>query len=148
MISSSSSKTDSVENSRQLLDFSTKSIFGKNQWYFSGDETDVSQWAESPACQKLGQDGQDLLHAFFKKYIKMVADKGFHVDGWEEVWEFEKDSAGKPCSGDSCTGLYAIYPLEEWGVDLDKTKLTGYHWNNMWLEQDTPTTGYMMGRFI
>lgn len=65
----------------------------------------------------------------------MVADKGFHVDGWEEVWEYEDPQ--KP-------GLWKIYDPSVWNVDLNKTKLTGYHWNNMWEEDDGPTTGYMM----
>ena len=65
----------------------------------------------------------------------MAADKGFHVDGWEEVWEYEDPE--KP-------GLWKIYDPAVWDVDLGKTKLTGYHWNNMWEEDDTPTTGYMM----
>ena len=76
-----------------------------------------------------------LLHDFFKWYVKMVADKGFHVDGWEEVWEYEDPE--KP-------GLWKIYDPSVWNVDLEKTKLTGYHWNNMWEEDDGPTTGYMM----
>ena len=65
----------------------------------------------------------------------MVADKGFHVDGWEEVWEYEDPE--KP-------GLWKIYDPSVWNVDLNKIKLTGYHWNNMWEEDDGPTTGYMM----
>ena len=78
-------------------------------------------------------DVDQLLHDFFKKYIQMIAKKGFHVDGWEEVWEFEKGNSG----------LYDIYPIEEWGVN-STTKLTGYHWYNGWLDMDAPTTGYQM----
>ena len=105
---------------------------------FSGDETDIEQWLGSPVCQKYMSDNDltadELLHDFFKKYVKLVADKGFHVDGWEEVWQFQN----------SKTGVTEVYDPSEWNVDLDATTLTAYHWNNVWLDEAKPGTGYMM----
>ena len=45
---------------------------------------------------------------FQNRYVKMAADKGFHVDGWEEVWEYEDPE--KP-------GLWKIYDPAVWNVD-------------------------------
>ena len=102
----------------------------------------MEQLSGSPACKDYMAEhsltSETLLHHFFKKYIQMIAGKGFHVDGWEEVWEFEKGNSG----------LFDIYDPTEWEVDLTKTKLTGYHWYNGWLDYDAPTTGYMMVTWI
>ena len=75
----------------------TKSFF-KIQIYFSGDEVNVEYFKTSPACQKLVEDKTDgltdfdqLQNYFFKKYMKIVTTAAdFNIDGWEEVWEFEK----------------------------------------------------------
>jgi N-acetyl-beta-hexosaminidase len=98
----------------------------------------MSQLEDSPACVEYMQiEGissyDDLLHNFFKKYMTMVADKGFHIDAWEEVFKYETSE-----------GLYDIYDPQMWELDLSKIKLTGYHWYNRWLHYDAPTTGYMM----
>jgi len=108
-------------------------------FHIGGDETNLNQLANGPACQKYMSENKlepdQLLHDFFKWYVKITAEKGFHVDGWEEVWEYEDPEN---------PGFYKIYNPEEWDVDLDNVTLTGYHWNNMWLEDDAPTTGYLM----
>ena len=36
-------------------------------------------------------DFDQLQNYFFKKYMKIVTTAAdFNIDGWEEVWEFEK----------------------------------------------------------
>ena len=42
-------------------------------------------------------------------------------------------------------GLYDVYDRSVWSDSIKAdTVLTAYHWNNMWLEYDTSSTGYMM----
>ncbi len=59
----------------------------------------TKNWKSSPKCQALldneGLDWDDLPSYFFKKYMKIVSDRGFHIDGWEDVWEYEK--TGQTC---------------------------------------------------
>ena len=61
----------------------------------------TKNWESSPACTKYLADNkmkwEDLPVHFFQKYMKIVTQYNFHVDGWEEVWEYEK------------TGLIVIY---------------------------------------
>ena len=115
---------------RVKITFGEKTILNRiNIYFLSGDETNLDQLANGPACQKYMTENKlkpdELLHDFFKWYVKITAEKGFHVDGWEEVWEYEDPKN---------PGFYKIYDPKEWGVDLDNVTLTGYHWNNMWLE--------------
>ena len=119
----------------------------------------TKNWESSPACAKYLADNKmewkDLPVHFFQKYMKIVTQHNFHIDGWEEVWEYEKtgsslfvyslylienlDSNGKG------TGLYDIHSPEIWKDYINPdTELTAYHWNNMWQEYDTSSTGYMM----
>lgn len=43
------------------------------------------------------------------------------------------------------TGLYDVHSPEIWKDYINPdTELTAYHWNNMWQEYDTSSTGYMM----
>ena len=42
-------------------------------------------------------------------------------------------------------GLFDVYDPAIWKDSIrEKTNLTAYHWNNMWQEYDTSSTGYMM----
>ena len=42
-------------------------------------------------------------------------------------------------------GLYDVHSPEIWKDYINPdTELTAYHWNNMWQEYDTSSTGYMM----
>ena len=54
----------------------------------------TKNWESSPACTKYLADNNmewtNLPVHFFQKYMKIVTQYDFHVDGWEEVWEFEK----------------------------------------------------------
>lgn len=63
----------------------------------SGDEVNAEFFKTSPACQKMVaaveiDDFDSLQLYFFKKYMKIVTDANgeFNIDGWEEVWEYEK----------------------------------------------------------
>ena len=43
------------------------------------------------------------------------------------------------------TGLFEIHDPSVWSDSIkDTTQLTAYHWNNMWQEYDSSSTGYMM----
>ena len=78
---------------------------------------------------------------FFQRYMKIVTDAAdFNIDGWEEVWEYERtDENGNGID------LYAIRDPGTWKDYIrPSTILTGYHWNNGWLDYDTSSTGYMM----
>ena len=54
----------------------------------------TKNWESSPACEKYLADNKmvwkDLPVHFFQKYMKIVTKHNFHIDGWEEVWEYEK----------------------------------------------------------
>ena len=86
-------------------------------------------------------DWEELGLYFFKQYMKIVSGYGFNIDGWEEVWEFEikDEETGRG------TGLYDIHDPSVWSDYINEdTILTGYHWNNGWLDYDTSSTGYNM----
>ena len=62
-----------------------------------GDEVNAEFFKTSPACHKMVEAGEiddfdNLQLYFFKKYMKIVTDANneFNIDGWEEVWEYEK----------------------------------------------------------
>ena len=82
--------------------------------------------------------------------MKIVTDAAdFNIDGWEEVWEFERpgqlDSTRFQLGILDAPGLFDIYDPSVWQDSIrDTTILTAYHWNNMWQEYDTSSTGYMM----
>ena len=50
----------------------------------------------SPKCDELVKAGtikslEELPVYFFQKYMKIVTDRAaFNIDGWEEVWEYER----------------------------------------------------------
>lgn len=54
----------------------------------------TKNWESSPACTKYLADNKmewkDLPVHFFQNYMKIVTKHNFHIDGWEEVWEYEK----------------------------------------------------------
>ena len=51
----------------------------------------TDNWKSSPACIEKYQNNWDDIHLdFFKKYFKIVSDQNFNIDGWEEVWEYER----------------------------------------------------------
>ena len=72
----------------------------QNHFHIGGDETNVGLIKGSPICrQKMKDEGLDhenyddvnaYFHKFFQKYVRMVGEAGFHVHGWEEVWEYEE----------------------------------------------------------
>ena len=98
----------------------------------------MTQWVNSPACQTLAGtadfDPKDLLHNFFKKYIGIVAENGFHVDAWDSVFTYQKKN-----------GDYDAYDIDEWGIDTSRTNLTALFANNIWLNANTPALGYILG---
>ena len=73
----------------------------QNHFHIGGDETNIDLIKGSPICrEKMKAEGLDhnknddvnaYFHKFFQKYVKMVAEAGFHVHGWEEVWEYEEN---------------------------------------------------------
>ena len=88
---------------RTIWTFTTTSTSGKVPKFakylhsISGDEVNAEYFKTSPKCQELVEsddslkDFDDLQLYFFKKYMKIVTDAAdFNIDGWEEVWEFER----------------------------------------------------------
>jgi len=65
-----------------------------NHFHIGGDEMNTKNWESSPACTKYladnKMDWKDLPVHFFQKYMKIVTKHNFHIDGWEEVWEYER----------------------------------------------------------
>lgn len=117
-----------------------------NHFHIGGDEVNTRYFKSSPICQKLVDSGEveswdDLSLYFFRRYMKIVTDAAdFNIDGWEEVWEYERTDE----NGDGID-LYAIRDPSTWSDYIrESTILTGYHWNNVWQDYDTSSTGYMM----
>ena len=72
-----------------------------------------------------------------RKQVRIAFPHIFETLGWCKIDYSDSNGNG--------TGLYDVHSPEIWKDYINPdTELTAYHWNNMWQEYDTSSTGYMM----